>query len=799
MSNLQSKFTSFYDKRIFCFIVVTIILAAISICNTLIKQINIQILTTKDYSKPPPLPDWSSIAVKSFHKVLVETDNNRLFNTSFTQSNQSLSPLSVDTAYSLRWIVITSINYPTKTINKLSKLKDWALVLVADISTPKDWSHPNCVFLSIESQRRLLLEIHDTIPYRHYGRKIIGYLYAIRHGAKIIYETDDDNELISGIEEQVLTFQEISTSNKAYFLPATPQEMNTFDSKPFLGRAIFGTSTSANTTNNLTMEGQITVNPYHYFGQPNIWPRGYPLRLVGDNISISISLSTVRPLIQQGLANGDPDLDAIFRLTQSDRHKRIDIQFQEKPPVAVSHGLLVPFNSQNTLFHYDAFWALWLPVTTTFRVCDIWRGYFVQRLLWELTPQATLTFHSPSVLQLRNPHNYIRDFEEESQLYTQTEQLIIFLRNWTCSRGGSHLSGVRDCNLFFNKIYFLAVDMVEANFWKMKDAWLCVNFLIDLIKHGYRYDLKYQIPIIKPKATNQQNNSISQQNYTVSSKNIPSTRVAVCVSGQVRTLNMVISSTLPVMTVDRAVYRPKVAWRKFRSGKHTTAMNIQSLLFDQLPAFDVFMFVSTKEKHHREPHVNDTRICESLRPRSSSNRLFCSVVKEMDITNPSTNVTALNSYTYAQSQELRQGLLQQLNGLQQCNAMRKEYSRKSGTQYTHWIRLRPDSIFFEPFPNITSIRFVDETTKQPRIVYATKKKCCCGNEDWFGVGTIETMDAYFDRINLLHTYKNRNIWSAEVFAIDVLTETLKAQLLDNDPRIQVCIYKPKDRRYTGEP
>ncbi|CAF4064662.1 unnamed protein product [Adineta steineri] len=422
-----------------------IILAVISILDTRIKQTNIELLTTKDYSKPPPLPNWSSIAAKSSHKGFVETDNIRSYNVPLVRSNLSLSPLSADTAYSLRWIVITSIHYPTKTVNKLSKLNNWALVLVADVSTPKDWSHPNCVFLSIESQRRLLLEIHDTIPYRHYGRKTIGYLYAIRHGAKIIYETDDDNELISGIEQQVLGFQEISTSNKAYFLPATSQEMNSFDSKPFFDAAVFGKSSSVNTTNNLTMEEQITVNPYHYFGQPNIWPRGYPLRLVGDNISNSISLSTVRPLIQQGLANGDPDLDTIFRLTQSDRHNRIDIRFQEKPPNAVSHGLFVPFNSQNTLFHYDAFWALWLPITTTFRVCDIWRGYFVQRLLWELTPKATLTFHSPSVLH---------------------------------------------------------------------------------------YDLKHQMPAIEPKATNQHKSSISPHDYAASSKNSPSTRVAVCVSGQ---------------------------------------------------------------------------------------------------------------------------------------------------------------------------------------------------------------------------------------------------------------------------
>ena len=59
-------------------------------------------------------------------------------------------------------------------------------------------SHPNCVFLSVEKQKTLGYRIHDLIPYKSYARKNIGYLYAIQHGAKVIYETDDDNCPTSG-------------------------------------------------------------------------------------------------------------------------------------------------------------------------------------------------------------------------------------------------------------------------------------------------------------------------------------------------------------------------------------------------------------------------------------------------------------------------------------------------------------------------------------------------------------------------------------------------------------------------
>ena len=730
-----------------------------------------------DFSQLPPLPDWTSIRVMTSRPIPTITSKDA----SRTRTEPSLQPLSIEQAYSRRWIVITSINYPTASIAKLSKLKGWALVLVGDLSTPKNWSHPNCVFLSVDDQKKLHFDTHSIVPYRHYGRKNIGYLYAIQHGAEIIYETDDDNELIAGIERQVLELHDGPESQKAYFLPASSQQVRSFVSTPI---------SSIDAT---IKEEQMTVNPYHYFGQPLVWPRGYPLRLIGDEIPLRTDQFIVRPLIQQGLANSDPDLDAIFRLTQSNRRKRIKITFEERPPVAISHGLLVPFNSQNTVFHYDAFWALWIPITTTFRVCDIWRGYFAQRLLWELSPQTVLTFHSPSVLQHRNPHNYLLDFVDEWQLYTDTERLIIFLRAWTCSQGGTHLAGRRDCTVFFNKIFFLAVDMVEAGFWKMKDAWLCRSFLVDLVRSGYRYNL-----------THRANQNVtwalaSNKTQAASGNHSASIRVAVCVSGQPRTLSMVLPSVIPVMTMNPSVYAEGSTWRKSAFANQTTADSIQNMLFSKLPAFDVFMYVSTKEQHHREPKVNDTTVCEPLRPRSQSNRLFCSVKREADINNPSTNLSVFNTYIYGASPPLRQGLLQQLDGLLQCNAMRKKHSEQTGTQYTHWIRLRPDSPFLEYFPNIETMPFVDGALRQPIVTYANKAKCCCGNEDWFGVGSIETMDAYFDRIRILDKFSSAAAWSAETFAAHALKVTANAQLIGNNPMVQACIFKPSDRRWPGDP
>ena len=55
------------------------------------------------------------------------------------------------------------------------------------------------------------------------------------------------------------------------------------------------------------------------------------------------------------------------------------IDFDKRSPaVVLPEGLMCPFNSQNTLFGRDALWATLIPITTSFRVCDIWRGYWVQ-------------------------------------------------------------------------------------------------------------------------------------------------------------------------------------------------------------------------------------------------------------------------------------------------------------------------------------------------------------------------------------------------------------------------------------
>ncbi|KAG0031967.1 hypothetical protein BGZ83_004494, partial [Gryganskiella cystojenkinii] len=179
--------------------------------------------------------------------------------------------------------------------------------------------------------------IVDVIPFRAYTRKNIGYLWAIQQGATKVFDTDDDN---------------LPTGNDIIF------------ESPRGGVVACRADNSAGKS----------VNIYSHFGRPDIWPRGFPL----EEIDIRLPVSYIPPyeslteqeqgvlappmMIQQGLADLDPDVDAIFRLTQVQELKQAKF-CKKSPSLRLSPGTFSPFNSQNTLFSYDAFWGLVLPIT----------------------------------------------------------------------------------------------------------------------------------------------------------------------------------------------------------------------------------------------------------------------------------------------------------------------------------------------------------------------------------------------------------------------------------------------------
>jgi hypothetical protein len=214
-------------------------------------------------------------------------------------------------------------------------------------------------------------------PTRHYARKNIGYLEAIRRGATVIIETDDDN-----------------FPRKPFFAPRA--------------RVAMARLVAANGW----------VNVYKYFTDAEIWPRGLPLDEVRGTIPDieSAALEQVDCPIQQGLADENPDVDAVYRLLLP-----LPQRFRYDRMVALGAGTWCPFNSQNTTWWAEAFPLMYLPAYCSFRMTDIWRSFVAQRICWE--NGWSLLFHGPTVWQERNEHDLMRDFADEVPGYLQNRQI----------------------------------------------------------------------------------------------------------------------------------------------------------------------------------------------------------------------------------------------------------------------------------------------------------------------------------------------------------------------------------------
>jgi hypothetical protein len=283
-----------------------------------------------------------------------------------------------------KYIILTTINYPTEGIKKIAKLKkNWNILVVADRKTPLDWDYQNVKMLSVNQQKAFESSFAQECPPDHYARKNIGYLKAIRDGARVIAETDDDN----------------IPNDK--FLISVNQKVK--------GRLVkkFGWE-----------------NIYRHFTDERIWPRGFPLEYINQ------SFETISPLtnesifdcsIQQHLTDGDPDVDAIYRLT-------IKVQTKFRPnTVVLSEGTFCPFNSQNTIWWPDAFVLLYLPGSVSFRMTDIWRSFVAQTCLHKAG--KNIAFRQATMYQARNKHSLIRDFADEISGYLNNAKIMEILHS----------------------------------------------------------------------------------------------------------------------------------------------------------------------------------------------------------------------------------------------------------------------------------------------------------------------------------------------------------------------------------
>jgi hypothetical protein len=286
-------------------------------------------------------------------------------------------------------IVTTTINKPTEATIKFCKIasdKSFQFTIVGDKKTPhqeyldlsKKYSSVN--YLSPDDQDKLYLKLSSVIGWNTIQRRNIGFVYAISNGADIIATVDDDNIPYDSWGDNICINTEIETD-------MYHTDLNIFD-------------------------------PLSVTNNNDLWHRGFPIELVPiKNNVIYYGKKYIKPLIQADLWDGDPDIDALCRLSKKPTIK-FDIQF----PYASNK--ISPFNSQNTFVHKSVM-KYYCVFPFVGRMDDIWPSYIVQYFF-----PNSLIYNKATVYQNRNVQDLVTNLEKEIIGYRLTNKLVNDIINY---------------------------------------------------------------------------------------------------------------------------------------------------------------------------------------------------------------------------------------------------------------------------------------------------------------------------------------------------------------------------------
>lgn len=287
-----------------------------------------------------------------------------------------------------KFIVTTTINPPTEAILRYLDFRDWFLIIVGDLKTPHNLyeklqkKYNNLKYISPEEQDKKYNNLSKILGWNNIQRRNIGFIEAYKMGAKIIATVDDDNIPYKFWGKELYVNKEISVHfYKSKLLVCDP----------------------------------LSVTNHSY-----LWHRGYPIQLLKNKNKLNyIGKKRIKVLVQADLWNGNPDIDAIARISFNDPY----IIFKNfKYPFAFNK--ISPFNSQNTFLSREV-----IPYYCCFpfigRMDDIWGSYILQKYF-----PGCVIYNRSSVYQKRNPHNIVKDLENEFYGYKNTFNLIKNLKNF---------------------------------------------------------------------------------------------------------------------------------------------------------------------------------------------------------------------------------------------------------------------------------------------------------------------------------------------------------------------------------
>jgi hypothetical protein len=284
-------------------------------------------------------------------------------------------------------IVTTTINPPTKATLEFCKRRDFDFIIVGDLKTPhedyKDLEKkfPQVKYLSPEEQEEKYKDLSDSIGWNCIQRRNLGFVHAYLEGYEIIASIDDDNIPYEDWGKNIMVGKEV--------------ECDLYS------------------TDNIVFD-PLSVTNHNY-----IWHRGFPIDLLDKRDLVEYKGKIKRKiLVQADLWDGDPDIDAMARLTI----KPI-VKFENINSPYCSN-VISPFNSQNTFLSREVMkYYMMLPFVG--RMDDIWASYILQYHFSE-----NLIYYKSTVYQERNKQDLIKNLENELLGYRKTMNFIEDLSNY---------------------------------------------------------------------------------------------------------------------------------------------------------------------------------------------------------------------------------------------------------------------------------------------------------------------------------------------------------------------------------
>lgn len=291
-----------------------------------------------------------------------------------------------------KFIATTTINNePEKTSYKLflEEHPDWTLVISGDEDTSENEYRDfvregNAVYLSLGQQQEIHPKLHKVLGKNTDTRKMFSILYSYLEGADVVALVDDDNYPLPEWGKNLwLEKEEIDCY---CYTPETPDTV---------------------------------VDPiYMATSNPSIWHRGIPLEDKIKRHLVKQSTINFKPLIQADMWYGEPDTDAICRFLGT-TEGCFDKQSYYSGSFPFTVNGFSPFNAQN-VFLSRKIVPFYFLFPSLGRMSDIWIAYYLESLY----KQPIVIYGQPSVIQYRNPHNVLNDFQKEILGYLNNKKLV---------------------------------------------------------------------------------------------------------------------------------------------------------------------------------------------------------------------------------------------------------------------------------------------------------------------------------------------------------------------------------------